>query len=121
MSERVAVLGASSKPDRYSNKAVRMLLDYGHQVVPVHPVEKSVYDQPVVKNVESIEGAIDTVTVYLSPRVSGMMADNIVALKPKRVILNPGAESPELEEKLEAAGIPFEHACTLVMLRTDQF
>lgn len=33
----VAVLGASDKPDRYSNRAVRLLLEHGYTVLPVHP------------------------------------------------------------------------------------
>jgi hypothetical protein len=37
------------------------------------------------------------------------------------VIINPGAESRELELALRNARIPFEHACTLVLLRTGQF
>jgi hypothetical protein len=37
------------------------------------------------------------------------------------VILNPGAESRELERALHDARIPYEHACTLVLLRTGQF
>jgi uncharacterized protein len=37
MAQRVAVLGASHKPERYSNQAVRMLKEYGHTVIPVTP------------------------------------------------------------------------------------
>ena len=35
--KRVVVMGASAKPDRYSNQAVRLLLENGHEVIPVHP------------------------------------------------------------------------------------
>jgi predicted CoA-binding protein len=42
VSQRVVVLGASDKPERYSHQAVRLLLEYGHQVVPVHPSLHSV-------------------------------------------------------------------------------
>jgi hypothetical protein len=49
------------------------------------------------------------------------MQDAILALRPGRVILNPGTESPALEQALTTAGIPWQHACTLVMLRTGQF
>ncbi len=45
----------------------------------------------------------------------------IIALKPRRVIMNPGTESESAREALEAAGILVLEACTLVMLRTDQF
>ena len=37
--EVVAVLGASNDPTRYAYKAMRMLEDYGHTPVPVHPRE----------------------------------------------------------------------------------
>jgi uncharacterized protein len=49
------------------------------------------------------------------------MIGDIVALAPGRVILNPGAESAELELALRNARIPFERACTLVLLRVGQF
>ena len=49
------------------------------------------------------------------------LGDAIVRLKPKRVIFNPGAESPALRKKLEAAGIRVLWECTLVLLRTRQF
>ena len=33
----VVVLGASDKPDRYSNRAVRLLKAEAYRVIPVHP------------------------------------------------------------------------------------
>ena len=33
----VAVLGASRKPARYSNQAVRLLKTSGYRVIPIHP------------------------------------------------------------------------------------
>jgi hypothetical protein len=49
------------------------------------------------------------------------MIEDILELKPGRVICNPGTESKELQEKLDAAGIPWLEACTLVMLRLGNF
>jgi hypothetical protein len=37
------------------------------------------------------------------------------------VIFNPGAESPRLKDRLEAAGIRVQWECTLVLLRTGQY
>ncbi len=121
MAQRVAVLGASTKRDRYSNKAIRMLREYGHRVIPVNPREKEIEGLPVVADVSQIKEKLDSLTVYLNPKISASMAEQIIALKPGRVILNPGAESPELEKKLYENGIEYLHACTLVMLRTSQF
>ena len=37
------------------------------------------------------------------------------------MIFNPGAENPGAYERLEAGGIEVVEACTLVLLRTNQF
>jgi predicted CoA-binding protein len=118
---RVAVLGASPNPDRYSNKAVRQLLSHGHEVVPVNPGHKTVEGLPAVPTLAAVTGAVDTVTVYVSPSHLTPLIPALVALKPRRVIANPGAESAELEMALERSGIAYIEACTLVMLATGQF
>ncbi|KAA3656259.1 MAG: CoA-binding protein [Calditrichaeota bacterium] len=121
MAQRVAVLGASPKRDRYSNQAIRLLGDYGHEVIPVNPREQEIEGLSVIHDISEIDGKIDSLTVYLNPKISSKMAQEIVSLNPGRVILNPGAESPDLEKALDENGIKYLHACTLVMLRTDQF
>lgn len=121
MSQTVAVLGASHKPERYSNQAVRMLKEYGYQVIPVTPGRTVIEDLPVTPSLGGIEQQVDTLTLYVGPERSAQMHDAILALRPGRVILNPGTESAALEEALTKAGIPWQHACTLVMLRTGQF
>lgn len=121
MSETVVVLGASPKPLRYSNKAIRMLRDYGHRVIPVNPAQDEIEGFPVSRHVSDIREAVDTVTMYVSPAHSDGLLPELLALKPGRVIFNPGAENPALEAGLTAAGITVEEACTLVLLRTNQF
>ncbi len=120
-SERVVVLGASKKPERYSNKAVVLLKEHGHEVLPVHPFAQEIEGLPVVHDLSEIDSAVDTLSVYVGPQHVSPMIPSILALKPKRVILNPGTESPELEVALTREGIPYIEACTLVMLKTNQF
>ncbi len=119
--ERVAILGASDKPDRYSNKAQRLLRQHGHTVVPVHPALKQIEGVDVVSALDAIDGKIETLTLYVGPAISSSVAAKVVALKPGRVIFNPGTENPELQAQLDAAGIPWEEACTLVLLNTGQY
>jgi len=117
----VAVLGASTNEDRYSFKAVRMLKEHQHQPIPVHPAGHTIDGVPGVKSLSEITGPVDTVTCYVNDKISDGEFERIVALKPKRVIFNPGAENENLAGRLEAAGIEIVRACTLVMLRTGQF
>ncbi|MCD6250535.1 MAG: CoA-binding protein [candidate division Zixibacteria bacterium] len=117
----VAVLGASPKENRYSFKAVKMLKEYGHKPIPVHPAGHTVDGVLGVSSLDQIDAPVDTVTCYVNAKISDGAYDQIVKLQPKRVIFNPGAENEELAEKLKEDGIEVLNACTLVMLRTDQF
>lgn len=119
--QRVAVLGASHKPERYSNQAIRLLLEHGHAVIPINPRLDTAEGIPVVHTLGEIDGTVDVLTLYVGPERSAPLTEDIVRLNPGRVIFNPGTESGELEARLDAAGIPHERACTLVLLRTDQF
>lgn len=119
--ERVVVAGASPKAERYSNKAVRLLQQHGHEVLPIHPAAESIEGLTAVHSLKDIEGEVDTVTLYISPDKSSASAEDLLALHPNRVIFNPGTENPELQVKLEKANIATEQACTLVLLNTNQF
>ncbi len=118
----VAVLGASPKRDRYSNQAVRLLVEHGHDVVPVHPAHRSIEGLPAVARLDDLApGSVDTVTMYVGSGRSASLGPALIRLAPRRVIFNPGAENPALEARLEEAGIEAVDACTLVLLRTGQF
>jgi predicted CoA-binding protein len=122
--EVVAVLGASSDTTRYSYKAIQMLKEYGHIPVPIHPRETEVLGYKVVPDIRTLvkQGKkIDTLTMYVNPALSTKYQQDIIDLKPKRVIFNPGSENPGLEKALAENGILVEDACTLVLLRTNQF
>ena len=60
-------------------------------------------------------------SVYVNPDNQPVYYNYILKINPKRVILNPGTENSELEKKLAANNIPFEHACTLVLLASNQY
>jgi len=120
--EVVAVIGASSDSSRYSYQAMVMLKEYGHKAIPVHPREDEVLGQKVVHKLGELSGQkIDTVTVYVNHAISDKYQDDLIAVKPKRVIFNPGAENPKLAKALVDKGIEVENACTLVLLRTGQY
>jgi uncharacterized protein len=118
---RVAVLGASPKEDRYSFKAVRLLKEYGHQPIPIHPAGHTVDGVAGLKSLDDITEPVDTLTMYVGPDISIGEFEKILRLKPRRVIFNPGSENYALAEKLKEADIEVVTACTLVMLRSGMF
>ena len=117
----VAVIGASPKPDRYAYKAFEMLREYGHRPIPVNPLFPDILGEKCYPKISDAPGPIDTVTLYLGAERSNPLIDQIIAAKPRRIIMNPGAENPELAERAGEAGIEVVEGCTLVMLRTGQF
>ncbi|MBL9131364.1 MAG: CoA-binding protein [Verrucomicrobiaceae bacterium] len=121
MKQRVVIIGASDNPERYSHKALLLLRRHGHEVVPVHPKLAEIEGIPVTADLSAISGAVDTVTMYVGAAISAGLKDKLAAMRPRRVIFNPGAENADLARDLEKAGIACEEACTLVLLHTGQF
>ena len=64
---------------------------------------------------------IDTVTLYVGPERQAALIPEIIALKPRRIIFNPGTENPDFIKLAQDAGIETEIACTLVLLATDSY
>lgn len=119
--KKVLILGASTKPHRYSYKAMRSLLGTGHEVVLVSPKYDEIEGRKCYRDLSEVQEAIDGITMYVGAKVSSTLIQDIVALKPKIVIFNPGSENPELYKALEKNGIRHVEACTLVLLNSDQF
>ncbi len=117
----VAVIGASDKPERFSYQALILLKQKGHQVFPVHQRLKAIDGLAVYSSITDIPEAIDTVSMYVAADISSGIAADILGTKPKRIIFNPGAENPELNQKSKARGITTVNDCTLVMLRASRF
>lgn len=121
MTTTVVILGASIKPDRYANKAQTRLMEHSYRVLPVSPTGKTVLDVDGFRNLREITEPVDTVTLYVSPKHLRPQLDDLLVLKPRRVIFNPGTEDQAIQETLEGAGIHVVEACTLVLLSIGQF
>jgi predicted CoA-binding protein len=74
-----------------------------------------------VPALSGVKDPVDTLTLYVGPERGKELLQEMIKLGPDRVIMNPGTESDEIEEELNAKGIAVLRACTLVMLRTGQF
>jgi predicted CoA-binding protein len=119
--QNVVIIGASTKKERYAFKAHGMLNEYGHKVFPINPYGGEALGSEFFKSFDEFDEQIDTVTLYVQPKRLDGYIDAIISRKPKRVIFNPGTESVSAAKKFKDAGIESIEACTLVMLRTDQF
>lgn len=118
--DKTLVIGASLKPERYSNKAINHLRIKGYETLALGLREGQVADVDITKEQVPYDD-VHTITVYVGADRLGPSEDYLLSLKPKRIIFNPGAENPAFAQKAKEAGIEIVLACTLVMLSTDQY
>ena len=116
---RVLVLGASLNPERYAHKVALQLNRLAYDVVLVG-------HKPGIIDGLSIETYIpnksyDTVTLYLGTKNQQQYHDQLLKLKPKRIIFNPGAENSIFQKLAIQKDIEAFEACTLVMLSMGTF
>jgi predicted CoA-binding protein len=118
--KKTLVLGASTKPARYSFLAIEKLVDKGHSVLAIGQNAGEVAGIKIQTKAIPLKN-IDTVTLYLNPLRQRDYYNYIVEAQPKRVIFNPGTENPEFYQLLKLNDIKVEIGCTLVMLATNQY
>lgn len=115
ISKSTLVIGGSIKPERYSNKAIKKLIEHGHKVFSIGLRPGEVEGVSLQQGKPDFKG-IDTVTMYVGPAHQSEYFNYIINLSPKRVIFNPGTENKEFAETLKANDIEVVEHCTLVML-----
>ena len=115
---KIAVLGASKNPSRYSNKLIRRLISMGREVYPIHPAHDKIEGKQVFASVSELPKGIDVLSLYVNPGRSHDLAEEILNSDIPVFIFNPGAENPELEKKLKDSGKEVVQACSLVLSGT---
>lgn len=88
---RIALVGASNKPDRPSFGVMRFLLDRGYQVTPVNPglAGQEILGQRVVGTLAEA-APLDLVDVFRRSEEAGAVMDEAVALGARAVWLQLG-------------------------------
>ena len=117
----VVVLGATPKPGRFAHQAVLLLKKHEYKITPVHPRFEEIEGLSAVKHLSEINETVQTLTLYVGAAKLDNMIQDILDLKPQRVIFNPGTESRALQKALSANNIQWVEDCTLVMLNSGTF
>ncbi len=120
MKKTTLVIGASLNPNKYSNIAIKRLIDRNVKTLAIGSRKGKVHTVTIETEKILFED-IDTVTLYLNPKRQEEYYNYIQELSPRRVIFNPGTENLEFIKLLKEKGIEAEVACTLVLLSTSQY
>lgn len=118
MKKTAAVLGASRHRRKYGNKSLRAHAEAGYRVFPINPVtrEAKIEGAKVYAKLADVPEKIDRVTVYLAPPLTLEMLDDIAAVDPEEVYLNPGTTDDAVRAKARELGLPIIEACSIVQL-----
>ncbi len=120
--KKTVIIGATENKSRYAYLAAQMLDEHQIEFVPVGIKRGLVFGKEILDLRQRPQITnVHTITLYINPNNQLEWYDYILSLEPKRVIFNPGTENPQLEKLLNEKGIDSLEACTLVMLRTNQF
>lgn len=114
------ILGASPNPSRYSFLATLRLQEAGHEVFPIGIRDGEIGDERIINN-SKFQKDVHTISLYIGQKNQFEWYDMIFNCHPKRIIMNPGTENPELWDMAKKKGIECIEACTLVMLATGEF
>lgn len=120
MGKKTLVFGASSKPGRFALLAIKSLVKHNIEVVAIGARPGEVEGVQIL-NYPIFPTDIHTVTLYLNPNRQKQYLEYIFALKPKRIIFNPGTENPELLKLAREHGVEVIFDCTLVMLNANRY
>ena len=111
----VAVIGATDHPTKYGGIIYRDLKRRGIRVLAVNPYRESVDGDPCWKTVRDLPETPSLADFVIPARRGLDVVDECEEAGIFNIWLQPGAESPELMEKLDAG--PFNwlaHACIMV-------
>ena len=110
----VAIVGASNDRSKFGNKALRAYLKRGFAVYPVSNREKTVEGLEAYPSVADIPGDIDRVSVYLRPKDTLEVLDDIAKKGTGELFLNPGSEDAAVVEKAKSLGLEPILACSII-------
>lgn len=112
----VAVIGASSNRGKFGNKAFRSYAAAGHEVYAVNPNETEVEGQPTFATAKDIPVKVDCALLYVPPGVGITVLDDLAEAGIRKVIVNPGAGSPELIARGQELGLNMVEDCAILAI-----
>lgn len=103
----IAVVGASTDPDKAAWRIPEQLLAAGFEVVPVHPSAEEVHGRKAYPTLADVPVPIDVVDVFRPSAEAAEVTRQAVEAGAAAVWLQLGITSDEARSVAEEAGIPF--------------
>lgn len=104
--QRIALIGASDKPDRPSNEVMHFLLTQGYDVVPINPrlAGTVIHGRTVLESLAALDRPVDMIDLFLNTAAVESMADELIANPAPVIWMQIGVVSDTVAEKATQAG-----------------
>ena len=100
-----AVVGLSNNSERAAYRVSKLLIEKGHQVIPVHPKAETVHGQKGYAELSDIPFEVDVVDIFVNSEVAGEVVDNEIEIKAKGVWLQLDVIDEAAVDRAQKAGL----------------
>ena len=101
----IAMVGASSDPDKASNGIMRKLQHAGYRVIPVNPTETEILGERSYPSLVDVPERVDIVDVFRRAEDTPGIADEAVTIGAKALWLQTGIVNEDAAERAKKGGL----------------
>src|SRR4030042_905820 len=101
----VAIVGASSNPERPSFRVARYLSEHGYNVIPVNPNERDILGMTCYPNLSSIPEKVEVVDIFRKSEAVRPIVDEAIKIGAKVIWMQEGVINEEAAAKARNAGL----------------
>lgn len=101
----IAMVGASSNPERPSYNIMRRLQQAGYKVIPINPRETDVLGERAYAALADVPAAVDIVNVFRRSEDTPPIADEAVSIGAKALWLQSGISSEDAAARATTGGL----------------
>jgi predicted CoA-binding protein len=106
-SSRIALVGASPRPERASHRVMKFLQSRGHKVYPVNPAAagETINDETVLASLDDLPASVDMVDIFRRSSEAGAVVDDAIRIGARTVWLQLDVIDEAAAARAEGAGL----------------
>ena len=75
-----AIVGLSNNPDRAAFGVVKLLIERGHTIIPIHPKAEQVHGQTGYAKLSQVPVKIDVVDIFVNSELAGAVVNEAIEI-----------------------------------------
>lgn len=101
----VAIVGASSNPERPSHRVACYLVEHGYHVIPVNPREQQILGLTSYPDLDSIPEKVDIVDIFRNPKDVMPIIEAAIKIGARVIWMQEGVINEEAAARARDAGL----------------